>query len=295
MLARSVLDLIGNTPLLEIAGVYAKLEFLNPSGSLKDRMAHHMIKKAEAAGALAPGMKIYEATTGNTGIAFAMVSTLKGYAFTAVMPESMSHERRELIRGYGGDLILTPAEEDVAGTIARFNEIRAEEPDAWYPLQFENPDNIESHYLTTGKEIARDLDTVDVFIAGVGTGGSIMGIGKALREVNPDVQLVAVEPTESPVMNGGTPGVHGIQGIGEGFIPPLVDMDQIDEIYTVDTQQAIAAAQTLWHRHGLFVGISSGANFLAAQHFAKQHDTVATLMCDSGNRYLSVFDVKVCG
>lgn len=289
-LPTSILDCIGNTPLLKVGPVHAKLEFMNPSGSLKDRMAYHMIKKAEASGKLKPGMEVIEVTTGNTGIAFSLICAIKGYKFTAVMPEHMSVERREMMKSFGANLVLTPKEEDVAGAIRRFEEIKRAKPQAWYPMQFENQDNIESHELTTGPEILKQAGRVDVFVAGVGTGGSLMGVGKALKKANPDVKLVAVEPLESAVMSGGLPGSHGIQGIGEGFIPKLIDMDLVDDIIKIPTQDAIRMAKELCTKHGTFVGISSGANYLASLKYADGKKTVVTLFCDSGNRYLSVYN-----
>ena len=290
MVPESILELIGNTPMLKVGKIYAKLEYLNPSGSLKDRMAYHMVKKAEKAGKLKPGMEIIEITTGNTGIAFALISSIKGYKFTAVMPEHMSIERRGIMMSFGAKLILTPKEEDVAGAINKFNEIKKKNPQAWYPMQFENPDNIESHFLTTGPEIIKQVGKVDVFVAGVGTGGSLMGVGKALKKVNPDVKIIAVEPAESAVMSGGLPGQHGIQGIGEGFIPQLVDMNLVDEIVKIKTDDAIKMAKELCRKYGTSVGISSGANYLAALKFADKYKKVVTLFCDSGNRYLSIYN-----
>jgi cysteine synthase A len=290
MVPESILDLIGNTPTLKVGDIYAKLEFLNPSGSLKDRMAHYMVKKAEEKGVLKPGMEIIEVTTGNTGIAFSLISTIKGYKFTAVMPEHMSIERRGIMKSFGAELILTPKEEDVAGAIDRFNQIKKENPQAWYPMQFENPDNIESHFLTTGPEIIQQVGNVDVFVAGVGTGGSLMGVGKALKKVNPDVKLIAVEPAESAVMSGGLPGQHGIQGIGEGFIPPLIDMKMVDEVVKIKTDDAIKMAKELCRKYGTSVGISSGANYLAAQKFSDGKNKVVTLFCDNGNRYISIYN-----
>ncbi len=286
----TILDLVGNTPLLKIGKVYAKLESMNPSGSIKDRMALYMTIKAEKLGKLRPGMEIVEATSGNTGISFAMVSAVKGYKFTAVMPENMSIERRGLIKSYGANLILTPAEKDMAGALEKFDEIKRRNKNAWYPMQFENPDNTEAHRMTTGKEIIKELGEVDVFVAGVGTGGTLMGVAKALKELNPRVRIVGVEPSESAVMSGKKAGPHGIQGIGEGFIPPLVDMKMVDEVVAIKTEDSIRMAKELCTKHGVFVGISSGANYLASLKFADKFDKVVTVLPDSGNRYLSIYN-----
>lgn len=285
----TILDLVGNTPLVKIGKVYTKLESMNPSGSIKDRMALYMTLKAEKLGKLRQGMEIVEATSGNTGISFAMVSAVKGYKFTAVMPENMSVERRGLIKSYGANLILTPAEKNMAGALEKFDEIKRRNKNAWYPMQFENPDNTEAHRMTTGKEIIKELGKVDVFVAGVGTGGTLMGVAQALKELNPRVRIVGVEPSESAVMSGKKAGTHGIQGIGEGFIPPLVDMKMIDEVVAIKTEDSIRMAKELCTKHGVFVGISSGANFLAAKKFVDKFEKVVTVLPDSGNRYLSIY------
>jgi cysteine synthase A len=286
---------VGNTPMLYIEGVYAKLEAYNPTGSVKDRMACYMLRKAEERGELKPGSAILEVTSGNTGIAFAMLSAARGYKFIAVMPENMSIERRKMMKVFGAELVLTPAKEDIAGALKKYEELKKEDPDAWLPKQFENPDNVEAHELGLGKEIADELPNVDAFVAGTGTGGTLIGVAKALKKVNPNVKIIAVEPAESPVIKGGKPGVHNIQGIGEGFVPKIVqdNINLIDEIITISTPDAIAMSKELCKKHGIFVGISSGANFLAAKQAAKKYKTVATLLPDRGERYLSC--EEICG
>ncbi len=287
---------VGKTPLLCIEGIYAKLEAYNPTGSIKDRMACYMLEKAEQRGDLKPGSRIIEVTSGNTGIAFAMLAAARGYEFLAVMPESMSLERRKMMKVFGADLVLTPAQEDMVGAFRKYEEVKKECTDAWFPDQFANPDNIEAHELGLGKEIADELgSTVDAFVAGTGTGGTLIGVAKALRKANPEVKIIAIEPVESPVIKGGKPGIHGIQGIGEGFIPKIIqeNLKFIDDVVTVSTAEAIAEAKRLCCNHGVFVGISSGANFLAAKQVAKKYKNVVTVLPDRGERYLSCEDM--CG
>ncbi len=288
---KNILSTVGNTPQIQVEGIYAKLETTNPSGSIKDRIALYLTEKAEQRGDLKKGMKILEATSGNTGIAFALISAIKGYNFTAVMPESMSIERRKMMKAFGAKLILTPKEEDIAGTIKKYNELVQQTPEAWLPKQFDNPDNIEAHERGTGVEIIRQTEgKIDAFIAGTGTGGTLIGIAKALKKHNPSIKIIAVEPAESPVLSGGKPGLHSIQGIGEGFIPKILqdNLGLIDEVITIKSQDAIAAAQYLATHHGILVGISSGANFLAAKAYKKRHNTrVVTIFPDRGERYLS--------
>jgi len=299
---RDILDRIGKGPVVELCHInptccqiLAKMENFNPSGSIKDVMAMYMVDKAEKSGVLKPGSKIIEVTTGNTGIAFAMISALKGYKFTAVMPEHMSIERRKIMEAMGANIILTPAEKDMKGAIERYKEIVAENPDAWLPNQFGNIHNVEAHREITGKSILSQVDSkIDVFVAGVGTGGTIMGVAQALKGVYPDVEIVAVEPEESAVMIGKKPGLHEIQGIGEGFIPDLVQMNVINRAIQIRSQDAKNFVKELARYEGLFVGISSGANILAALKIAEENSkttskkTIVTVLPDSGERYLSM-------
>lgn len=287
---KDILCTVGNTPMLCIEGIYAKLEAYNPSGSVKDRMACYMLKKAEERGELKPGSRILEVTSGNTGIAFAMLAAARGYRFIAVMPEHMSVERRKIMQLFGADLILTPAEEDMTGALRKFEELKNRYPDAWLPDQFANPDNIDAHELGLGKEIVDELGSeVDAFVAGTGTGGTLIGVARALKKANPNVKIIAVEPAESPVLKGGKPGIHGIQGIGEGFIPKIIqdNLKLLDDILTVRTEEAIAEAKRLCCKHGVFVGISSGANFFAAKQVGCRYKSIVTVLPDRGERYLS--------
>jgi len=298
-----ILRFVGKTPLAELKKIndthcrlFAKLEFLNPSGSIKDRMAHEMVLRAERNGDLKPGMRIIEATSGNTGISFAMIAAALGYEFTAVMPKSMTLERRQMITAFGGEIVLTPAKYDMTGTMKKFEQLQRTAKNAWFPQQFENPDNIAAH-VKTGNEISKDMakfgaGEVDAFIAGVGTGGTLMGVAKAVRKKNKDVRIVAVEPAESAVMSGGKAGRHGIQGIGEGFIPQLVDFDSIDEVVRVKSKDAIAMTKRIAREEGMLCGISSGANVLAALLVGCRKEfkgkNVVTVLCDRGERYLSM-------
>lgn len=289
---KNILDTIGNTPLIEVEGIKAKLETTNPSGSVKDRIALYMTKKAEKLGKLKKGMKIIEVTSGNTGIAFAMISAIKGYKFLAIMPESMSIERRKMITIFGAKVILTPKEEDISGAIKEYNELVEKNPQAWLPKQFENRDNIETHEIGTGKEILEQTNgKIDVFVAGTGTGGTLIGIAKALKKVNPKIRIVGVEPAESPVISSGKSGLHSIQGIGEGFVPKIVqdNLELIDEFIAIKSEDAINASRKLAIKHGILVGISSGANFLAAKRLKKLYRNVVTIFPDRGERYLSTY------
>ena len=298
-MTKNVLGLIGNTPIVELAKlnntkstILAKLEALNPSGSIKDVMALYMTNVAEKNGILKPGNKIIEETSGNTGISFAMIAALKGYKFVAVMPENMSQERRQLIQAFGAEVILTPEEEGFPGALERLKQLAEENKDAWLPRQFENRDNIAAHREITGKNILQAVgDKIDVFVAGVGTGGTLMGVAEALKRANRDVRIVAVEPAESAVMIGEEPGSHIIQGIGPGFIPSLMNMDLIDEVIKVKSDDAVAMARRLFKEEGLMVGISSGANVLAALEVAQKSSkgkTIVTILPDRGERYLSM-------
>ena len=285
----SVLDAIGNTPLVKIENVYAKLESVNPSGSIKDRVALEMINAAEREGLLKPGYRIVEASSGNTGISLSMVAAVKGYKMIVVMPENMSEERKQMMRFYGAELVLTSKSGSLQEAIKKAEEI-AKEPNTYYTRQFSNPNNIKAHYKT-GREILEEIGPVDAVVAGVGTGGTLLGISKVMKEVNPDVKVIAVEPEEAAVMFGGSNvriREHHIQGIGDGFIPKLIDMSQVDNVIVVGSQEAIAMSQKLARKYGLFVGISSGANMLAALKVAKMFDKVVTVLPDRGERYLSM-------
>ena len=298
----SIESLIGKTPLLELsrlasaqgacARLLAKLESFNPAGSAKDRIAQAMIEHAEARGVLRPGAVIIEPTSGNTGVGLCALAAAKGYRVLIVMPETMSLERRQLMRAYGAQLVLTPGEEGMAGAIAKAEAIAKETPGAFLAGQFTNPDNPRAHYETTGPEIWEDTDgKVDLFIAGVGTGGTITGVGKYLREKNPDIKIVAVEPAGSPVLSEGRAGEHGIQGIGAGFVPEVLDTSVYDEVFPVRDEEAFAAGRALARREGILCGISSGAALHAALCFAKHPEnkgkTVVVLLPDTGERYLS--------
>ena len=288
--ASEILGTIGNTPLIKIGKIFAKLETTNPTGSVKDRMAWYMIKKAEERGELKLGSKIIEVTSGNTGIAFAMISAVRGYKFTAVMPESMSIERRKMMKAFGAELVLTPAEDDMAGAVNKYNELVKQNKDAWLPRQFENPDNISAHREGLGKEIAEEMNgKIDAFVAGIGTGGTLLGVAQALKEDNSKVKIIGVEPAESAVLSGGRPGLHKIQGIGEGFVPRLVrdNMNRIDEVIVVKSDDAISMTRKLAKEQGLLVGISSGANVLAAMQANKKYKNVVTVLPDRGERYLN--------
>ena len=301
-IAKSVTDLIGNTPLLELgrycaahapdATILAKLEFLNPAGSAKDRIAKSMIEAAEAEGKLGPGATIIEPTSGNTGIGLAAVAAARGYRIIITMPETMSVERQKLIRGYGAELVLTEGAKGMKGAIDKALELAKTIPGSFVPLQFDNPANPAAHKATTGPEIWRDTDgKVDIFVAGVGTGGTLTGTGTYLKEQNPAVRVVAVEPASSPVLSGGKSGAHQIQGIGAGFIPAALDTSIYDEVIPVPNEAAFTTARALAHTEGVLVGISSGAALWAATELAKRPEnrgkTIVALLPDNGERYLS--------
>jgi len=298
-MVESILDLIGKTPLVRLhkvnssgSTIWAKMDALNPSGSIKDVMALYMMDVAEKRGELKPGAKIIEATSGNTGIAFAMLARIRGHKFVAVMPEYMSQERRQMMEAFGAEIVLTPAAEGFAGTMKKFEELAEEDPDAWLPRQFDNPDNTAAHREITGKRILEDIsDRIDVFIAGVGTGGTLMGVAEALKKVYPNVKIVAVEPAESAVMSGDDSGYHNIQGIGPGFIPGLVNMDLVDDIIAVSSEDAMSMTRNLMREEGLMVGISSGANVVAALRLAGEMGdgkTIVTVLPDRVERYVSM-------
>ncbi|MDX9979105.1 MAG: cysteine synthase A [Lentisphaeria bacterium] len=298
----SIVDSVGHTPLVRIhrvldgapATVLLKMESRNPLSSVKDRIAVAMVADAEAQGRLPPGGTIIEPTSGNTGIGLAFVAAAKGYKLILTMPESMSVERRRLLAILGAEVVLTPAETGMPGAIAKAEELTANTPGAWMPGQFSNPANPEAHYRTTGPEIWRDTKgEVDLFVAGVGTGGTITGIGRYLREHNPEILIFAVEPENSPVLSGGSPGPHKIQGIGAGFVPAVLDQDLLDDVITVAAAEAGDMARRLAREEGILCGISAGANVAAAVRLAKlpEHEgkTIVTVICDTGERYLSTW------
>lgn len=285
----SVISAIGNTPLLEVNGIYAKLESVNPSGSIKDRVALEIITTAEKEGLLKPGYQIVEASSGNTGISLSMIAACKGYKMMIVMPENMSRERQLMMKAFGAELILTSKSGSLQEAIEKAEEI-AQQPNTFYTRQFANPNNIMAH-IKTGKEIAEKIGPVDAVVAGVGTGGTLIGVSSVMKELNPDVKVIAVEPEEAAVMFGGSNariGEHRIQGIGDGFIPKLIDMDKVDRVIVVGSQEAVDASRRLAQEYGILVGISSGANFLAASKVGKAFDKVVTVFPDRGERYLSM-------
>lgn len=286
-IAENILEITGNTPMIKIGRIYVKLETTNPSGSIKDRMALYMVRKAEERGELRKGMRIIEVTSGNTGIAFAMIAAARGYKFTAIMPESMSIARRKMITAFGGKIILTKAQDDMAGAIKKYKEIVSEHKNAWLPRQFENLDNIHAHREGTGQEILKQIDgRIDAFVAGIGTGGTLIGIAQALKKTNS--KIIGVEPAESAVLSNKKPGQHKIQGIGEGFIPKIVqeNLHLIDEIIQIKSADAISMMKKLAQKHGILVGISSGANMLAAMRVSRKYERVVTIFADRGERYI---------
>ncbi len=299
-LYNNLVQLIGNTPLLELNGmspdlncnIMAKLENRNPMASVKDRLAFAMIDDAERSGRLKKGMTLVEPTSGNTGIALAYISAIRGYKLILTMPESMSIERRKILAALGAELVLTPAEKGMSGAVAEAKNILGKDQNAIMLDQFNNPANPAFHYKTTGKEILDATNgKVDVFVAGVGTGGTISGVGKRLKEFNPSIKIVAVEPFDSPVLSGGKPGPHKIQGIGAGFVPGTFNRAVVDEILTVKADDAVRVSRELMLTDGLFSGISSGANVWSAMELAKRPEnkgkTIVTIICDTAERYLS--------
>ncbi|MDD6854674.1 MAG: cysteine synthase A [Prevotella sp.] len=301
-IAKKITDLIGHTPLVELANysasrgldtpVIAKVESFNPGGSVKDRIALAMIEAAEKAGTLKPGATIIEPTSGNTGVGLALVSAVKGYKLILTMPETMSVERRNLVKAYGAQVKLTSGKDGMPGAIKAAEELRDSIPGSVILEQFENPANPQKHYETTGREIWEDTDgKVDIFVAGVGTGGTVSGVAKYLKEKNPYVKIVAVEPKASPVLKGGASGPHKIQGIGAGFVPKTYDPTVIDEVFDVENDQAILAGRQIAQKDGVLVGISSGAAAFAATEIAKRPEnkgkTIVALLPDTGERYLS--------
>ena len=301
-IAHNLEELIGHTPLLELsrygakhqfqARVLAKLEYLNPAGSAKDRVGLSMILDAEEKGLLKPGGVIIEPTSGNTGIGLASVAAARGYRVILTMPDTMSAERRAMLAAYGAELVLTPGAQGMQGAVDKARELARELPGSFIPDQFGNPANPEAHYRTTGPEIWADTDgTVDVFVAGVGTGGTISGVGRYLKEKNPTIRVVAVEPAGSPVLSGGQAGPHGLQGIGAGFVPEALDTSVYEEVMTVTDQEAMAAGRALARAEGFLAGISSGAALHAAAQVARRREnrgkTIVVLLPDTGDRYLS--------
>ena len=299
---RKITDLIGGTPLLELtnyekanelnAKIYAKLEYFNPAGSVKDRIAKAMLDDAEEKGLLKPGAVIIEPTSGNTGIGLASVAASRGYKVILTMPETMSVERRNLLKAYGAELVLTEGAKGMAGAIAKAKELAEQIPNSYIPSQFTNPANPAVHLKTTGPEIWADTDgKVDIFVAGVGTGGTLSGVGAYLKSQNPNVKVVAVEPATSPVLSGGKAGPHKIQGIGAGFVPDTLNTDIYDEILPVQNEDAFATGRALARSEGVLVGISSGAAVFAAAQFAKRPENagkvIVALLPDTGERYLS--------
>ena len=299
--ADSIVDVIGNTPIIRMQRltpengnkIFCKVEARNPAGSVKDRIGHRMLRAAAETGDLREGMTIVESTSGNTGIALAMAAAALGYELILTMPESMSVERRSVMASYGAEIILTPAEEDMAGAMSRAEELRSSAPERFYmPEQFSNPANPLTHTETTAQEILESMELpLDALIAGVGTGGTITGVGQVLKEQMPGIRIIAVEPAASPVLSGGPPGLHGIQGIGAGFVPDVLDRTLIDEVCPVTDEEAFEYARRLTREEGLLVGPSSGANIAAALRVAEQIGPgrrLFTFLCDTGFRYLSV-------
>jgi cysteine synthase A len=297
--ANNILELIGQTPLVKLnhivgkadADVYLKLEFFNPGGSVKDRIALSMVQEAEARGELKPGDTIIEPTSGNTGIGLAMVAAAKGYRAIFVMPDTMSTERRNLLRAYGAELVLTPGAEGMKGAIAKAEELKKENPEYFMPQQFANEDNVKVHRETTAKELVNQVDgQIDAFVAGIGTGGTITGVGEVLKESYPDLHVVAVEPSASPVLSGGKPSPHKIQGIGAGFVPPILNTEVYDEVITVDNEEAFTWARKLAREEGILGGISSGAAVAAALQVARRLGAgkkVVAVIPSNGERYLT--------
>lgn len=294
MLVNSILETVGKVPLIRLAklssgNVFAKAEFLNPGGSIKDRVAKHILESAQREGTLRPGMTIIEATSGNTGIGLTLVGVQQGYRVLCVMPDNVSEERKKIIHAFGGETTFVPAAEGLAGCLNRMREITQADPDAYFVVnQFANPRNPEVHYQQTGPEIWRDVDgQIDIFIAGVGSGGTLQGIGTFLKERKPDVKIVAVEPKNSAALLGREPGLHQIQGIGDGFVPDVLDVNLVDMVFTVSDEEAIETTRRLSREEGLLVGTSSGANVFAALHVDNGRNRVVTVLPDRAERYFS--------
>ena len=296
MYTKNVLDLIGNTPLISLKpttgyNIFAKAEFLNPGGSIKDRIAKNMLEDAEKRGVLRPGMTIIEPTSGNTGIGLALCGVRKGYKVIIVMPENMSEERKKIIKALGADLVLTPPELSIGGAVAEAERIAASSPDYFVPQQFENPANVAAHYQGTAPELYEQLEgKIDVYVSGIGSGGTLQGVSKFLLERNPATKIVAVEPKNVSAILGDEPGLHQIQGIGDGFIPDILDVNIITDLVEVTDDDAINTARKLARVQGLLVGTSSGANVWAAMQMAKKYGSdkiIATILADRAERYFS--------
>ena len=299
MLFKSIFELVGNTPLVQInklndtaANIYAKVEYFNPTGSVKDRIAKAMILDAERKGLLNKDSIIVEPTSGNTGIGLSAMATARGYKAIIVMPETMSVERRNLMKAYGATVVLSEGAKGMKGAIEKANEIKASNPNVFIPGQFDNPSNPQAHYLTTGPEIYRDLDgKVDILVGGIGTGGTITGAGKYLKEQNPNIKVIGVEPASSPVLSKGYSGPHKIQGIGAGFVPNTLDRDVLDEVITIENEDAFATGRLLSKEEGILVGISAGAAMKAALMVAKREENkgknIVVILPDGGDRYMS--------
>ena len=299
-IAKDMTELVGKTPLVRlnrvtagcVASVAAKLEFYNPCSSVKDRIGYYMLQKAEEEGKVDRDTTVIEPTSGNTGIALAFMCAVRGYRLILTMPENMSAERRKLLQGFGAEIVLTPAQKGMSGAVQKAEEIVAKTDKAYMPQQFKNPNNPEIHSLTTAQEIWEDTQgRVDIFLAGVGTGGTITGVGKVLKAKKPSSKMIAVEPQDSPVLSGGNPGPHKIQGIGAGFVPSILDEELLDEVFQVDNEQALQMSRRLLREEGILSGISSGAIVHAALQVAKREENrdkqVVCIICDTGERYLS--------
>lgn len=294
MLFDSVLQVVGSVPLIRLrvlssGNVFAKAEFLNPGGSIKDRVAKYIIESAQNEGRLKPGMSIIEATSGNTGIGLTLVGVQKGYRVICVMPENVSEERKKIVGAFGGEIVFTPAEESLSGSLRKMHEMTKSEPEKYFVVnQFANPDNPQVHYQQTGPEIWRDLNgDIDVFVAGIGSGGTLQGVGEFLKEKKPSVKIVAVEPKNSASLLGREPGLHQIQGIGDGFVPDVLDVSLIDMVFTVTDEEAIETTRRLSREEGLLVGTSSGANVFAALNVDNGRNRVVTVLPDRAERYFS--------
>lgn len=298
IVANSPLELIGHTPAVRLnrlvddgcAAVWGKLESFNPGGSVKDRICLRMIEAAEREGRLKPGDTIVEPTSGNTGIGLALVAAVKGYNLTLTMPDTMSEERRSLLMAYGAKLVLTPDTRGMGAAVQKAEELYAENPGYFMPQQFSNPANPEAHRQTTARELIEQFPQIDAFVSGVGTGGTVTGVGQVLRQQNPEIRIIAVEPASSPVLSGGDPGFHRIQGIGAGFVPEILDTEVYDEVIAISDEEAGEYTRRLAREEGILVGISSGANACAAVRVARAlgpGKTVVTVFCDTGERYLT--------
>jgi len=294
MLVNSVLEAIGNTPLIRLTrissgNVFVKADFLNPGGSIKDRVAKHIIESAEKEGKLMSGMTIIEATSGNTGIGLTLVGVQKGYQVVCVMPENMSEERKKIIRAFGGEIVFSPAKESLTGSLKKMKELTGADPERYFVAnQFVNPHNPEIHYDQTAPEIWHDTNgEIDIFVAGVGSGGTLQGVGKFLKEKKSSVKIVAVEPKNSAALLGREPGLHQIQGIGDGFIPDVLDVNLVDMVFTVSDEEAVETTRRLSREEGLLVGTSSGANVFAALHMDNGRNHVVTILPDRAERYFS--------